>query len=379
MSDRVRGIRSRQGVRSRPAWVVVIAALVITFLAIWAAARVDGAAAGDDGDAPAIGAGPLKVNQPRAATSESTNCRLGPKLVPTCGVLQGALSAPVGDESPAKAFLDYEQKVGVRQRVVHYYHDAPQLFPTEWEMRLAREPGVPRTLMLNWKPENGLSWAQVAAGEGDAYVDAEAAYVRQNFTEPFFLSIHHEPENEVSEVPGSGFTAQDYAAMYRHVVDRFRLAGVTNAVFVMQFMGAQVYATKPWFAQLWPGDDYVDWIAFDPYQTPSLNGQTGGFPRMMDLHWGEEWAGAYTWSVTNHPTKPIMLAEWGLAEKPGEPSWKPWLLRSIPDELSKYPQLKAMLYFNKVLPEGDVRAWSTPASAKAFRKMAANPVFELQP
>ncbi len=309
------------------------------------------------------------------AASAKQSCTVDEKLVPSCAILQGALVAPVDGQTPESAFRSYEQLVGVRQRIVSFYHEGTELFPTGWEMRLARQPGASRLLLMNWKPENDLTWAQVASGLGDAVIDREAQYLRANFHERFFLSIHHEPEDEVDPTPGSGYTAGDYAAMYRHVVDRLRANGVDNAVTVMQYMGAQSYGVRPWYDQLWPGDSYVDWVAFDSYQTEVLNGQTGGFDRMMNVHWGNAWPGAYEWSVTQHPGKPIMMAEWGLSEKPGDPWWKPWLFRSVLKKLGNYPALKAMVYFDRAVPEGDVRVDTSPASLKAYQELSRSGVF----
>ena len=123
--------------------------------------------------------------------------------------------------------------------------------------------------MENWKPELGNTWAQVAAGVPavDQEIDNEAAYLKTVYTKPFFLSVHHEPENEIIATPGSGYTAADYAAMYRHVVLRLKADGVTNAIFVMDYMGYFKWGLQSWFNDLYPGDDVVDWIAYDPYST----------------------------------------------------------------------------------------------------------------
>jgi hypothetical protein len=285
--------------------------------------------------------------------------------------LTGALVWPRSDESGQSAFLRFERQVGEKQQLVHYYHSGTELFPTDWEIAMANSG---RTLLLSWKPEDGHTWAQVAAGKADDYIDREAEYLRNHFADQkFFLVIHHEPEDEVQSKSGSGYTAADYRNMYRHVVDRLRSHGVDNAVFVMCYMGAQVYATKAWFDDLWPGSEYVDWIGYDPYATPSLNGQTGGFSWLMNEHWGDQFGGMYHWITKNHPNKPIMLAEWGIGEKPGDPSYKADVFRSIPSHLTDYPALKALVYFDKPQADvaGDVQVDTSPTSLTAYRSMLA--------
>ncbi|WP_147455967.1 glycoside hydrolase family 26 protein [Nocardioides mangrovicus] len=311
---------------------------------------------------------------PSERTASRHSCGLGQKLVPKCHILQGALVQPADYAAPQDSFLSYEAMVGVHQNVLHYYHQNQELFPTPWELGLVNQPGSHRILFVSWKPEAGYSWADVAAGKDDAYLDREAAYLKATFHKKFFLALHHEPEEEVIETPGSGYTASDYSAMYRHVVDRLRAAGVDNAVMVMQYMGAQTYAVRPWFGALWPGDDYVDWIGFDPYQKPNQNGQSGGFRRLMNLRWGNAWPGEYRWAVRHHPGKPIMLAEWGIAEKPGVASWKGRFFRNVVRNLHRYPELKAMVYFNQDVS----RVQSSRISLRGFKKLARNKAFRVR-
>ncbi len=308
------------------------------------------------------------LNVSRASAATNSNCSLSQKLVPSCGVLAGAYVERRSNEDASSAFTNFEQRVGEKQQIVHYYHQGRELFPTPWEIKLANEG---RSLLLSWKPEAGHTWAQVAAGASDGYIDQEAAYIKSHYQNPFYLIIHHEPENEVNDSSGSGYTATDYRAMYRHVVSRLRGDGVTNAVFVMCYMGAQTYVTRSWFDELWPGDGYVDWVAYDPYVTTGLNGQDGGFPWLLDAHWGSGFNGMYNWITKNHAGMPIMLAEWGVGEKPGDPSYKSQLFRSIPGDLANYPALKALVYFDKANADvaGDVQVDTSSTSLSGYRAM----------
>lgn len=306
---------------------------------------------------------------PAQQASGVSNCGLSTKLVPTCGVLTGALVSPRAGETGQSAFLRFERQVDQEQQLLHYYHQGTQLFPTPWEISMANNG---RTLLLSWKPEAGHTWAQVAAGRADGYIDKEARYVRAHFpNRKFFLVIHHEPEDEVIARAGSGYTATDYRNMFRHVVTRLRARGVSNAVFVLCYMGAQTYVTRSWFNNLWPGKNYVDWIAYDSYVTPTLGGQNGGFTWLVNKHWGPRFSGMYTWLANNHPNKPLMLAEWGVGEKPGDRSYKPDLFRSVPKQLGNYPRLKALVYFDKrhAPAAGNVQVDTTRSSLTAYKAM----------
>ena len=302
-------------------------------------------------------------------------CPLNHDLVPRCGVLWGAYAQSVGRQTASGAFRALEHVSGSRFSVVHYYHQGTELFPTPWEIRLSRHH---RHLLLNWKPEAGHTWAEVAAGAADGYLDREARYLRHHYRKRFFLVIHHEPANKVVATRGSGMTAADYAAMFRHVEDRLGAHGIRNVVYVMNYMGAQTYAERSWYHHLWPGRRYVDWIAFDPYDAPGLNPQSGGFAKMVNRHWGTGvWRGSYRWAHRHFPHKPVMLAEWGVAEKAGHHGWKAGFFRTVVHDLRTMPRLKLVAYFSSPAPTvgGDVRPNTSARSTRAWRALAGRTVF----
>ncbi len=238
-----------------------------------------GAASGDPGvsdpQGPSDPTLPINLNPPPTVlTPEPTDppsspgpCTVSPLLVPSCGVWWGIGAVPLGSEGWNQAITDFDTTQNRSSDLLHYYHVGAGNFPTPLEISRSLENGQHRVLLENWKPELGRTWAQVAAGDPavDAEIDDEANYLRNNYTTPFFLAVHHEPENEIIASEGSGYTAADYAAMYRHVVLRLKADGVTNAVFVMNYMGSPNWGEKSWFNDLYPGDDVVDWIAEDPY------------------------------------------------------------------------------------------------------------------
>ncbi len=321
---------------------------------------------------PDLGASSKPYDQPPPADAGADrSCRVSKILVPRCGLWWGAFSLNEGAETPADAVRSLEDTVNDQVDIVHYYFRDTQIWPPTWLIDLAREPGKERLLAINWKPEAYKTWAQVAAGESDWYIDQEAAYLRANFRDPFFLTIHHEPEDEVNATPGSGYTAMDYSNMYRHVVDRLRAQGVDNAVFVMNYMGFQGWGLQPWFPDLYPGASYVDWIAFDPYASSRLGDQDRGFRFLLNSRWGETgWLGAYRYFTDMYPGKPLMLGEWGVGEKPGFADWKARFFHRVGERLSegKFPHLKALIYFDSRYgaASGDTRV---DTSVQAVRSM----------
>jgi hypothetical protein len=281
----------------------------------------------------------------------------------------------MGSQSSEEAFRSLQRRTGSRLSVLHFYHGDTQLFPSAWEIKLSQEG---HRLLLNWKPETGHTWAQVAKGASDAYIDREAAYLRAHYAhKKFFLVIHHEPEDEVRETGGSGYTAADYAAMFRHVENRLRADGVRNAVYVMCYMGSEVHAVKSWYSDLWPGNAYVDWISFDKYSAPPMAPANGDFNRLVNRHYGHgSFRGAYRWARAHYPHKPVMLAEWGASENPGNPGWKARMFGTVAHDLRSMPNLKLISYYDSPGYKGGDKSVDTSASSMAaWRRLAAKPMF----
>lgn len=283
----------------------------------------------------------------------------------------------MGGESWDQALGNFEEQMGRPAGIAHYYHRDGQLFPTASEIARAREPGKKRLLYLNWKPATDRSWAQVAAGDPtvNARIDKLSAHIKANYNEKFFLTIYHEPEDNVQPAAGSGYTAADYRAMFRYTVNRMRANGVSNAVFVMNYMGIPRWGTEPWFETLYPGDDVVDWIAEDPYSfgtNSEWRAQFGGMVNRREARY-PSWPGFYTWATTQHPSKPIMLGEWGVDEIESDPGFKPAYFDNALDEMQRYPKVKAMVYWNQneFDPVGKTRIDSTPAALAAYKRLSA--------
>ncbi|MEU0570637.1 hypothetical protein ABZ297_35320 [Nonomuraea sp. NPDC005983] len=310
----------------------------------------------------------------RAGVNDSAACAVTDKLIPSCGAWWGIAPEVFTGAPASQAVRGAEARMDGTADVLHVYHRGSELFPTQQEIGLARAPGRPRLLLINWKPSFDHTWAQVAAGAIDHRIDRLAAYIRQTFPERFFLTIHHEPENDVDAGPGSGMQAADYAAMYRHVVLRLREQGVRNAVTVMTYMGAPNWASEPWFEQLYPGDDVVDWVAMDPYADSWVR-DFDGLVNKTRKEFGR-WPGFYRWMQWRFPGKPVMVAEWGVFERPGDPSFKRRFFESVRAQIKQYPQIKALVYFDSPhAPRGNTSFDSDQGADRAFSELARDPYF----
>lgn len=162
-----------------------------------------------------------------------------------------------------------------------------------------------KLLHIYWKPWT-TTWANVASGGRDAHIDQGAASIASVAPVNVWLTIGHEPENDVNNTAGSGFTYSDYKNMWQRVRDRFNLAGVTNVTWVFVSMGNQAHPTE--LLNLWPGNGLVDINAPQIYivcSAPATN--------LVD-----KWIAHFDWLETNRTTDrawsytdmPVAITEW---------------------------------------------------------------------
>ncbi|WP_433300849.1 glycosyl hydrolase [Actinoplanes sp. CA-030573] len=318
-----------------------------------------------------------------AAAPRRGACRTGRKLIPTCNVLWGVAPGAHTESRGASALAEFERKTGRTQAIYHAYHGGiRQLFPTEQEIAIAHQPGRHRILFLNWKPESA-SWAAIAKGDKrtDAFLDRLAVHIKKTFPEQFFFAVHHEGENDVRPKAGSGYTARDYAAMYRHVVKRLRARGVGNMVTVLVHMAYVPHATQSWFNDMYPGDDVVDWIGFDTYAYSDPGYGHGDFAEVFNrrIEGKRSWPGFYTWACTRHPGKPLMIAEWGVWTSKRNTAYKVDFYRDLGAEIRRFPKIRAMVQFETPHNQKgqDSSVDSTPAALQAYRKLGRLPIFQV--
>ena len=318
-----------------------------------------------------------------AAQPAAGSCRTGRKLVPSCGVLWGVAPGAFTDDRGRAALAAFERKTERHQDIFHAYHRGNrQLFPTNNEMAIAREPGRERILFLNWKPA-GASWAKIAAGDPatDAFLDRLAKHLNRDFREQFFFTVHHEAEDNVREKKGSGYTARDYSAMFRYVVNRLRAHGADNMVTVLVHMAYVPHTSKSWFDTMYPGNDVVDWIGFDTYAYSDPGYGHGDLAELLNRQSSARpnWPGFYNWATAKHPNKPLMVAEWGVWSSKKNPGHKAAFYREVGEQIRRFPRIRAMVHFDTPHNQDgrDSRVDATRESLAAYQKLGQLPIFQV--
>ncbi len=81
-------------------------------------------------------------------------------------------------------------------------------------------------------------------------------------SQPVFLRIGYEYDGS-----WNNYNAAAYKLAYKRIVDKMRLAGVSNCAYVWQGSG---YSNDTTYLKQWyPGDDYVDWMAYSHFKYAS--------------------------------------------------------------------------------------------------------------
>lgn len=166
-----------------------------------------------------------------------------------------------------------------------------------------------------WDPEAGVAQPAyglggIARGDFDAYINSWA-YRLAAYGGAVYLRFAHEMNAAWYPWCGgvNGNTPEDYVAAWRHVHDLFTAAGAGNVRWVWS---PDVVQDAPLaLPGLYPGDDYVDWVAMDGYNfgTSQPWSSWRSFAEVFGRSYGE---------LLALTSRPIMIAETASSEAGGE-------------------------------------------------------------
>ena len=123
----------------------------------------------------------------------------------------------------------------------------------------------------------------------------------------------------------------------------------------------------------YPGSNFVDWIALDPYNFDT-NGSWDSLSSQVD-----PW---YSWATTAPAPKPLMFTEWGSKEDPSVPNRKAaWFRDALSSLTTRYPAVHAVVYFDeRKVEHGTVNDWridTSTVSLSAFAHIATAAYFQV--
>jgi beta-mannanase len=174
-------------------------------------------------------------------------------------------------------------------------------------------------------------------------------------------------------------TPAQFVAAWRHIHELFAAHGVHNVLWVWDVTGFTRHGWK--FPKLYPGDSYVNWIMWDPYNWYGCMAET---PHVWKP-FSEIVSPMYDWLIANsgkagnghYLSKPWGIGEFGTAEGPTPESKAEWFENLASTVETSFPHLKALVYFDpNDVANGRHCKWavnSSPRSLAGFQRAGRMP------
>jgi fibronectin type 3 domain-containing protein len=260
--------------------------------------------------APTASAAPAALAAPAAAAAAGDPpCTISATLVNSCRPWLGAAAGGYPGTSGFKnRILEQEARIGRQDDIVHDYLGQGSVLSAD-DISLAQRPGT--IALVNWKAADVWSNANGTNATVNAQIDRMAASVKSLGSTKIMLAIFHEPENDISaggdpacptvSFGGHSGSVSDYVDMWHNVRARFDAAGVTNVVWVMNYMGWKTWNCV--VPHMWPGNDYVDWVTWDPYP------KTATWTAFVNLFYN--YLSTHSDATHDYLSKPWGLSEFG--------------------------------------------------------------------
>lgn len=265
------------------------------------------------------------------------------------------------------ALTTFETDAGKNVAIAHFYvgwamTDGSQNFNFNGWMDSARNHGsIPMVTWEPWDYRNGVNQpdyqlSDIYRGTYDAYI-TKWAQDSKAWGYPYFLRFAHEMNGNwypwSEQVNGN--KRGDYVKVWRHVHDIFTSVGVTNVTWV--WSPNVIYTGSSPLSRLYPGGNYVDWVAMDGYNWGTNYGH-------LWQSFSQIFSQTYNSLLALAPDKPIMIAETGSAEDGGNKA--DWIVDAFNQLPNNFPKIQAVVWFNKNNNPPDWRIESSTASQSAF-------------
>ncbi|KAF0189748.1 MAG: hypothetical protein FD168_46 [Desulfobulbaceae bacterium] len=258
--------------------------------------------------------------------------------------------------------------------IVSGYGAIPLIFWSPWDRPYMEDRGPDR-----------FNLPDILAGKWDSYIDQWADAAR-SYGKPILVTWGLEMNGDwfpwsgvfygggkvTGEKDGQPLFAgpELVKKTYRYVVDRVRARKAFNILWGFHVNNATI-PNEAWnrMAHYYPGADYVDWLGLSVYGKIMREGDWASFANVME--------GSYDEICQLDPSKPVILAEWGVGEFPPNNKAE-FITLAFSGLQTKYQRIKAAVFWHERWENQDgsfsnLRVNSSPEALDAYRAGVAAP------
>lgn len=198
--------------------------------------------------------------------------------------------------------------------------------------------------------------ASIISGTHDPYFTA-FAQAAATFADPIILRFCWEFQhnnNAPYKLTANGNTGiAQFREMWQRVHGIFQTNGATNVKWLWCPTVGGVNLTN------YIGDAWVDYLGWDSYSSITFPWDNWSYVEDPT----SEWLRGYQGAVNVHPTKPMIVGEYGVDFSGGDAAR--WLSRYWRTVLARFPRIVASVYFDAGGPEG--AKWNLDLSERKMR------------
>lgn len=313
-----------------------------------------------------------------------TSDAAAPRRVARCLVVHpsGTCRPVLGITAPYPSITSLtqaESRLGHHFRLVHTFHPVTATLPSAYE-RYVVTHGALLHISIDAYAGTGANrhwvpWRTIANGRYDGLLTRQARSIK-GLHVPVLVTFEHEPDQAAKTVRG---TPADFVAAWRHVHSIYARVGATNVVWVWVMVGypGDLQRDLP----MWPGNDEVDWVGWDPYDNTGCYATPGtpksfGEVAMPFLRWW--WQTKGTHGIARF--KPLMISETGSAVRSGAMTNRTWFASIVPF-LRRHTAIRAVSLWDhqaaaskrRAVPSCTFRFDDVPGAIAPFQEMARSP------
>jgi mannan endo-1,4-beta-mannosidase len=259
---------------------------------------------------------------------------------------------------------DFHQQIGRSLDFVIWYEDwARGNFGNGARQYLATYDSWNMTPVISWNPfeANGhpvdqptYRLSRIINGNFNGYIDSWADGLKA-YGKPVYIKFAHEMNGNWNPwgYGVNGNQPGDYVQAWRYIHNRFTDAGTTNVRWIWN-PNIATNGIAATLAQVYPGDDYVDWVGMNGYNWGTsvywvscpCQSTWDSFSEVFDRTYNQ---------LLALSDKPIFIGEFASSEDGGDKAdWiTDGLLRQLPNN---YPQVKAIAWFSTIATGLDTNA-----------------------